>query len=567
MADGLSIGSLSVSGGTTRLTGTSSKLDTEALVAAAYEAKRLPALRLEQRIERNEARGAALAELRDLLQTLQDSVAGLRNPPGFLGAADNVFEAKQAFLTSAGTVAAEELVGVTVENRGATGSFTLEVTRLATAHKLAARPLGGADQTLAEVWNAGAAFAGSLEIGLAGGTKATVAVDGTMSPEDLRAAINAVAAETGVSASLLAVGPSDRRLVLTATETGRAVELADAGGDGIATLMAATTLQAAQTAQFTVDGVAVERATNRVDDLLPGVAIDLYRAQPGTPVTVRIEPSLAEAKERLMAFVDAYNGLRDFVAAQSAVGSGGEVAADAVLFGDRTLRALAQELAGIVGGAVPGLPAGTLATLRDVGITLEEGGRLAVDENTLDGRLLGRLDEVRRVFEFTSSASAPGLAVYARDNGLVDLAFTVAVTDADGDGRPEAASFDGVPALVEGGTLTGAPGTAYAGLKLIWTGRGDASIDLTVSPGIADRLHNALEAALDTGDGPIQRALGELESANADHTRRIEQIEERASRARELLIDRLGAMESALSLANTMLTQLRAQMDAMSQSN
>jgi flagellar hook-associated protein 2 len=249
------------------------------------------------------------------------------------------------------------------------------------------------------------------------------------------------------------------------------------------------------------------------------------------------------------------------------VGSGGEVAADAVLFGDRTLRALAQELAGIVGGAVPGLPAGTLATLRDVGITLEEGGRLAVDENTLDGRLLGRLDEVRRVFEFTSSASAPGLAVYARDNGLVDLAFTVAVTDADGDGRPEAASFDGVPALVEGGTLTGAPGTAYAGLKLIWTGRGDASIDLTVSPGIADRLHNALEAALDTGDGPIQRALGELESANADHTRRIEQIEERASRARELLIDRLGAMESALSLANTMLTQLRAQMDAMSQSN
>ena len=44
-------------------------------------------------------------------------------------------------------------------------------------------------------------------------------------------------------------------------------------------------------------------------------------------------------------------------------------------------------------------------------------------------------------------------------------------------------------------------------------------------------------------------------------------IEDRASRARELLIQRLSAMESALSLANTMLTQLRAQMDAMSQSS
>ena len=112
MADGLSIGSLSVSGGLTRLTGTSSKLDTEAIVAAAYEAKRLPAVRLEQRISRNEARGAALGELKALLQNLKDSVAGLRNPPGLLGANDNVFEAKQAFLTGGGAVPAAELVGV-----------------------------------------------------------------------------------------------------------------------------------------------------------------------------------------------------------------------------------------------------------------------------------------------------------------------------------------------------------------------------------------------------------------------------------------------------------------------
>ncbi len=69
MPDGLSIGSLSVSGGLTRLTGTSSKLDTEAIVAAAYEARRLPAIRLEQRISRNEARSAALGEQRRCFRT------------------------------------------------------------------------------------------------------------------------------------------------------------------------------------------------------------------------------------------------------------------------------------------------------------------------------------------------------------------------------------------------------------------------------------------------------------------------------------------------------------------
>ena len=53
-------------------------------------------MRLEQRISRNEARVAALGELKTLLQRLKDAVAGLRNPPGLLGVNENVFERKQA---------------------------------------------------------------------------------------------------------------------------------------------------------------------------------------------------------------------------------------------------------------------------------------------------------------------------------------------------------------------------------------------------------------------------------------------------------------------------------------
>jgi flagellar hook-associated protein 2 len=567
MADGLSIGSLSVSGGVTRLTGTSSKLDTEAIVSAAYEAKRLPAVRLEQRVARNEARAAALGELKTLLQDLQASVASLRNPPGLLGVAENVFETKQAFVTGSGGTAPDELVGITVENRAAPGAFSLEVTRLATAHKLTAQPLGPEGQTLAEAWNGGAAFAGSLEIGLAGGTKATIAVDGAMSADDLRATINAVAAQTGVQASIMSVSAGERRLVLTAAETGRAIELADAGGTAITGLLAPTTLQAAQTALLAVDGVAIERTGNRIDDVLQGVTIDLYRAEPGNPLAVKVEPSLVAAKEQLVGFVEAYNGLRDFVARQSSVGADGAVGEDAALFGDRVLRSLAQSLSGLVGGSVPGLASGALTTLRDVGITMVEGGRLRLDEATLDSRLLGRLDEVRRVFEFTATANSGGLAVYARSNALADYAFTVAVTDADSDGRAEAATLDGVSAVVNGGVIEGAPGTAYEGLKLLWSGRSNATIDLAVSPGLADQLYNALGTALDEIEGPIQQSLDSLEAANQEHAQRIAAIEERATRARDLLIARLGAMESALSLANTMLTQVRAQMDAMNQSS
>ena len=115
---------------------------------------------------------------------------------------------------------------------------------------------------------------------------------------------------------------------------------------------------------------------------------------------------------------------------------------------------------------------------------------------------------------------------------------------------------------MSGGTIQGADGTAYEGLKLIWTGKGSATIDVRVSPGVADRLYNALDEILDQANGPLQRAMGELDTANADYTKRIEQINERADQARQRLMARFSAMESALSLAKTMLTQVRAQMDA-----
>ncbi len=261
----------------------------------------------------------------------------------------------------------------------------------------------------------------------------------------------------------------------------------------------------------------IERAGNRIDDVLPGVTIDLYQADPGAELAVKIEPSLVAAKERLVGFVAAYNELRDFVARHSTVGAGGQVGEDAVLFGDRTLRALAQSLGGLVGGAVPGLAPGALSTLRDVGISLEGGGRLRIDEATLDSRLLTRLEDVRGVFEFTATASSGDLAVYARTNALSDLAFTVAVTDADADGRAEAATLDGVPAIVDGGMIEGAPGTAYEGLKLIWTGQGNATIDLSVSQGLADQLYNAHRR----GAGPGRRPAAALARRHRGHQRRL----------------------------------------------
>jgi flagellar hook-associated protein 2 len=95
MAGEVSFGSLSTTGGVTRFTGSSSQIDTGKLVDSLVEARRLPSVRLEAKITRNEAKIAAYDELKGLLQDLKSSVASLRNPPGFLGLRENLFERKE----------------------------------------------------------------------------------------------------------------------------------------------------------------------------------------------------------------------------------------------------------------------------------------------------------------------------------------------------------------------------------------------------------------------------------------------------------------------------------------
>ena len=89
-------------GGLARLTGTSSKLDTETIVAAAYEAKRLPRRAARAAHPRTRPAPPRWASWKSLLGTLKSAVNGLRNLPGLLAASENAFESRQAFPSAAG---------------------------------------------------------------------------------------------------------------------------------------------------------------------------------------------------------------------------------------------------------------------------------------------------------------------------------------------------------------------------------------------------------------------------------------------------------------------------------
>ena len=562
----ITAGTLALAGGTARLLGGASGIDTEKLVESLAQAKRVPALRIEQRIARNEARAAALEELRGLLGRLRDAVEGLRNPPGTLGVERNLFERKDAFLTTAGPLPAGEIVGVQAGARAQPQRFTLEVERIATAHKIRADAAASADQTLADAFNGGAGFAGSFTLGLSGGPTATIAVDGSMTLAQLRGAIEAQSGTTGVRASLLTVGPGDVRLVLSARETGKAITLAGAGGDEVLDRIGLTAggavkheLVAARTARFSIDGQVLERQGNLVGDALPGVTLNLFRSAPGQPVEVSVEPATAGVREAVRAFVDAYNALKAFAQKHQAVGENGKVAADAVLFGDRLLRGALAEVDGILGSRVEGVTSGSFDQLAAIGIRRDASGRLTLDEGKLDRVLADDLDKVRDLFEFRASSSSAELRVIGRSNQITDRSFTVAITDADADGIPEAATLDGVAAIVEGRRIKGAPGTAYDGLELAWVGRGSQSVDVSFTQGLADRLFNALDRLADAAQGTIAREAASIGEDNRRLAGEIERIDQRVERYRQELYEKFAKLEQTLALTKTLLQQVEAQ--------
>lgn len=266
MAD-LNLTGLNVTeGGRVSFSGLSSGIDFKTAVDNIVAAKRIPADRLELQITENDARVAGFQEIRSLLNGLKESLSKLRGAVSF-GGAGNVFKNKQAFATTSRTdgatpSAATGLVGVTVTNAAESGSHEIELLRVAKAHKT------GSDRANSQTTDLGLAFggasgsiAGSFDI-----NGVTIAVQASDTLLDLRDRINNAnsgAAATGVTASVVSVGPTEHVLVFTSDETGSAIALDNETGgvlaslgisaDGGATL--SNELQQPQTARFTADGL------------------------------------------------------------------------------------------------------------------------------------------------------------------------------------------------------------------------------------------------------------------------------------------------------------------------
>jgi len=180
----------------------------------------------------------------------------------------------------------------------------------------------------------------------------------------------------------------------------------------------------AQEASLTFEGIPVKRSTNKIDDLIPGVTLQL-EDKTDKPESISIKPDPQPAKDAIIEFVAKYNRL---LAEINIVTSNQQAVIDEIeyftdderktaeenlgaLFGDTTLSSLKNNLRQIVANVYRRNTDTPIRTLSQIGISTKSDtssalnearlrGYLEIDEKKLDEALKNSIEDVRYLFGY-----------------------------------------------------------------------------------------------------------------------------------------------------------------------
>ena len=161
-----------------------------------------------------------------------------------------------------------------------------------------------------------------------------------------------------------------------------------------------TTLQSAQDAYLTVDGISITSSSNTVADAVPGVTLSLVAANgtyssstvSGTAASIRLATDTSLAKAKITAFVTAYNDAMTLMDEVTNPKSTLETYG-ATLVGNSTIRTLRDEIRTFTIDD-SSTTSGSLSALRDIGIEIDTSGKLTLKETTLDSVLASSYSDV-----------------------------------------------------------------------------------------------------------------------------------------------------------------------------
>ncbi|KQN03479.1 MULTISPECIES: flagellar filament capping protein FliD [Sphingomonas] len=276
-------------------------------------------------------------------------------------------------------------------------SSSITVTRLATGQVArTTTPVAAADRTTS-------LNTGALTLTIGGKDTAIDVGDGSI--DAIAAGINA--SKTGVTASVVTDANGGAYLsVKGATGSANAFTLKGEKGDALdiggSTATKTSLVSTAQNAQLTVDGIAVERPSNTVSDLVTGVTLQLNSVST-VPVSLTSTPPTDALTQAINDVVTTYNEVLKTITEQTDPITGNLRADPAAKSLLRSLQALVSKP--LVGGAIAGLP----RSLSEIGVATNTDGTLRVDSALLAKQLAANPDTIEAMFA-PSGTNALGLS-------------------------------------------------------------------------------------------------------------------------------------------------------------
>lgn len=268
----------------------------------------------------------------------------------------------------------EDIIGVQVDkNTARPGNYRLEVLQM--AQKSSAMSSGFEDPDNSYVG------VGFIQYSLPDGTTKDVYVDSDNSSLNAIAKLINSDEENGMSANVINDGSdTDRpwRLILSLNETGDDnfaefpyLYFVDGEDD-----LYFEFEREAQDAIVKLDGFEIQLPSNRTTDLIPGVTIDLKKADPGNEFSLEISEDIDKVSEKINSMIDEINNIFKFVKEQNTMDQNTDT--KRTLGGDITLQSLEGRLRGAVFKDV--MTSQGYKKLSHLGIRFQRNGLLEFDE-------------------------------------------------------------------------------------------------------------------------------------------------------------------------------------------
>ncbi|MCX8117537.1 MAG: flagellar filament capping protein FliD [Desulfobacterota bacterium] len=479
----------------------------------------------------------AWQEINKKLLSLKTKAEELNSSQGF-----GLFK---SILTSNSTTKPEEILSATAGEEASAGIYQIVVHQLARAQKYASQ--GFASQT------SPLNFEGELLIN--GKSLVVSPTDSLLTIRNKINALNTGADPSKVTATLLHYGGQGYRLVLTSDLEGAAgMSLLNGASGNLMGALGLTEIQSGADAHLSVDGIALFVPSNAVRDVIPGVILNLKKAQADTTVTVKIERDHLAIKEKIKELVKAYNEVVEAIQTQFTYDAEKEKTGGP-LFGDSGLRSIRAGLSQLILNPIPGAQE-AFSTLGMIGINLDQQGKLKIDESKLQDHLETHFDDVRRLFAFQWTSTSSHLTYIHHSRETKPGTYSIRITGLN----PVAGYFvEPGDAIGEGEYLKGISGDAK-GLVVRYSGQTTGTIGtVTLSFGVAELLQRTLHQMTDSLGGLIAAKTRGLEETMARMDKDIAQMELRINRRMEELERQFITMETALSRLQSQTNWLASQ--------